>query len=82
MTEFDWTAHCKRWWMYTTEEYDPSWYEKLGWPARGDDEWGRRTVVIGTRWTGYVVWAWRTCWCQDCHEVRAQAYRTYAYTKE
>lgn len=64
-----------RFWTYSKEEWDPKWQYKLGAPFRGSDEWGRRTIVIGLWFLGYVVWAWRTCWCQECHEIREQTYR-------
>ncbi|MEV7267077.1 hypothetical protein AB0N38_26295 [Micromonospora aurantiaca] len=65
----------RRVWTYRRAEWDPPLRERLGFPYLGCDEWGRRTVVVGLWFVGYVVWAWRTCWCQDCHEVRAQTYR-------
>lgn len=68
----------KRVWWYPRGEWLPSWYEKIGFPYLGGDEWGRRTVVVGLWFVGYVVWAWRTCWCHECHEVRAQTYRFLA----
>ena len=60
---------------YTRQEWDPSWWHKCGIPYRGGDEWGRRTVVVGFGFLGYLVWAYRTCWCRDCHDVRGQTYR-------
>lgn len=57
-------------------DWNPKWYHKLGWPFFGGDQWGRMTVVIGTGFTGYLWWSYRTCWkCQDCHAMREQTYR-------
>ncbi|MER7331804.1 MULTISPECIES: hypothetical protein [unclassified Micromonospora] len=67
-----------RLWLYHRDAWDPAWHQKLGFPYLGGDEWGRRTVVIGLRFVGYLVWAWRTCWCQECHDVREQTYRLLA----
>jgi len=63
-------------WTYSKDTWDPRWWNKIGWPSfQGSDEWGRRTVVWGTFVTGYVVWAYRTCWCETCHEARESTYR-------
>ncbi|HEX5995991.1 MAG TPA: hypothetical protein VFY84_12685 [Jiangellales bacterium] len=62
-------------WRYPRDAWDPSWWHKLGVPSFGGDEWGRRTIVIGLWFVGYVGWAWRTCWCQQCHGAREQMYR-------
>lgn len=75
MDENEITYKSSRVWTYSKDSWDPSWYEKIGFPYRGGDEWGRRTIVIGLWFIGYVVWAYRTCWCQDCHTVREQTYR-------
>lgn len=64
-----------RFWTYSRDSWDSAWYQKLGVPYRGGDEWGRRTLVVGLWFVGYLVWAWSTCWCQDCHEVREETYR-------
>ena len=64
----------KRFWTYSRHSWDPQWWHKWGWPALGGDEWGRRTIVWGVGLLGYVVWAWKTCWCQECHTVRQQTY--------
>jgi hypothetical protein len=65
----------RRVWIYRRNEWSPPWYQRFGFPFRGGDEWGRRTVVVGFWRVGYVCWAWRTCWCQDCHSAREQTYR-------
>jgi hypothetical protein len=63
-----------RFWFYSRHTWDPRWWHKWGVPSHGGDEWGRRTIVWGVGLLGYVVWAYRTCWCQECHGVRAQTY--------
>lgn len=55
----------RRVWTYRRDEWDPPWWNKLGVPSFGADEWGRRTIVVGLWLVGYVVWAWRTCWCRE-----------------
>jgi hypothetical protein len=62
-------------WTCPPSEWDPEWWHKIGVPYVGGDEWGRRTVVIGLWFLGYVSWAFRTCWCDECHEMREQTYR-------
>lgn len=67
-----------RFWTQTPKEWDPSpWWRRWGVPFWGGDEWGRRTVVVGFGFLGYLVWAYRTCWCRDCHDVRGQTYRCF-----
>ena len=73
MTEVRYTS--PRVWTYPRDEWDPPWWHKLGVPYLGGDEWGRKTVAVGLWFTGCVVWAWRTCWCQDCHGAREETYR-------
>lgn len=65
----------RRFWIYSKRSWDPRWWHKLGVPYLGGDEWGRRTVVIGLWFLGYVVWAWRTCHCPECDEMREQSFR-------
>jgi thiol-disulfide isomerase/thioredoxin len=65
----------RRFWTYPRSEWDPEWWHKAGVPYFGGDEWGRRTIVVGFWFVGYLVWAWRTCWCPECHEMREQTYR-------
>lgn len=66
---------ASRFWTYRANNWDPAWWHKLGVPYLAGDEWGRRTIVWGVGFLGYVVWAWRTCWCQECHAAREQTYR-------
>lgn len=64
-----------RFWYDPKDECDPAWYHRLGVPYLGADEWGRRTITIRVPFAGYLSWAYRTCWCQDCHAGREQTYR-------
>lgn len=68
----------KRVWTQSRHDRDPSWYQKLGWPHVGGDEWGRMVVTVGFAWTGYISWAYRTCWKQCCHVSRQQTYELEA----
>lgn len=68
----------KRVWIHSRHDWDPSWYQKLGWPHVGGDEWGRMAVTIGFGWIGYLSWAYRTCWKQCCHVSRQQTYELEA----
>lgn len=64
----------KRFWTYSRHTWDPQWWHKWGVPSLGGDEWGRRTIVWGVGLLGYIVLAWRTCWCAECHAMRQQTY--------
>lgn len=69
----DWSPG--RFWTYDKTSWTPKWPYRWGLPMFGQtDEWGRRTVVWGTKFTGYLVYAWSTCWCEQCHEAREQTY--------
>jgi len=61
-------------WRYRYRDTHPSWWRYLL-PWRGGDEWGRRTWVIPVHPFGWLVWAWRTCHCEDCTAVREQTAR-------
>lgn len=65
----------RRLWFDSPQTWDPRWWHKAGVPHIGGDEWGRRVITVGVAFVGYVSWAWRTCWCQECHEMREQTYR-------
>lgn len=70
----------RRFWTFDREEWLPEhWWQRWGFPMRGGDEWGRRVVTVGFWFWGYVNWAYRTCWCEECQEMRAQ---TYGYLAE
>lgn len=66
---------ASRFWLNTKREEDPAWYHKAGIPYWGTDEWGRRAVTIGFGFLGYITFAYRTCWCNNCHSIREQTYR-------
>lgn len=64
-----------RFWTYPKGQWMPRFPYTWGCPMFGQtDEWGRRTVVWGFWFTGYLVWAWATCWCEDCHHSRQETY--------
>jgi hypothetical protein len=63
----------KRVWYYPPITFFPRWWNMLGIPWRGDDEYGRRTFCWGTGLTGYLIWAYRTCQCEDCVDLRLDA---------
>lgn len=58
-------------WRWSYEQWRPSWWFYFL-PYRGADEYGRRTLVIPVHPFGFVVWAYRTCWCPLCTEDRAR----------
>jgi hypothetical protein len=55
---------------YSPLEWRPGFWNMTGWPFFADDEYGRKIVVIGTFFTGYLVWAYKTCHCEDCEDLR------------
>jgi hypothetical protein len=59
-----------RFWRYRYGSWQPQWYRYLIPDFRGSDELGRRTVVFHVPFVGFLVWAYRTCKCEDCCEVR------------
>lgn len=64
----------KRLWFYSRKDYSPThWWNRIGVPHRGDDEYGRRIVIIGTFLTGYALFAYWTCHCEDCVDLRTYA---------
>lgn len=61
-----------RFWTYSRDEWEP----KRRWlPSIGGDEYGRRTLVVAIPFSGYLVWAYRTCHCNECTFVRMQTWR-------
>lgn len=64
----------RRVWRYSYREWQPRWLHWLV-PYRGNDEWGRFTFVVPAHPFGWLVWAYRTCWCAECDEVREQTAR-------
>lgn len=65
----------RRVWTHSRDDWLPNWAQRWGWPHHGGDEWGRRVLTVGVWFAGYVSWAYRTCWCLDCHLAREQTYR-------
>jgi hypothetical protein len=59
----------KRVWYYGPAT-SVRWWNWLGIPWLGDDEYGRRTFCWGTAFTGYVIWAYKACQCDDCVDIR------------
>jgi len=59
-------------WFYSRKTWWAEGAQRWGWPYFGADENGRRTVVIGFWFIGYVVFAYKTCYCEDCTEIREQ----------
>lgn len=66
--------NSRRFWAHSRHDWNPAWYQRLGWPYFGGDEWGRMVVTVGLGWIGYLSWAYRTCWKQCCHVGRQQQY--------
>lgn len=56
-------------WHYGYRRWRPVWWQYIL-PARGGDEYGRRTLVIPVHPFGFLVWAYWTCWCPDCIDMR------------
>lgn len=60
----------KRFWRYRYGEWGAHWYHYLI-PEFGlNDEFGRRTVVVHVPFAGFLVWAFWTCRCEDCAQLR------------
>lgn len=59
-----------RWWLYPRGTWRPHWWNKIGWPFFGADEYGRLNVVIGFWFTGYLVLVTSVCQCEDCVDLR------------
>lgn len=55
----------RRIWWYGKDDWDGSRWK----PLRASDEYGRRTIVIPMI-AGFLVWAYRYCYCADCGSVR------------
>jgi hypothetical protein len=59
------------------------WYHDTGWtgwrkfflPWIGNDEYGRLTLVVPIHPAGWVIIAYRTCYCDDCAAIREQTAR-------
>lgn len=59
-------------WRYSRKDWNPRWWHKFGVPQWNDasDEYGWDCIVWGTLFTGYVVFAWKPCFCADCVDLR------------
>lgn len=53
----------RRFWKYSRESWEPlfRWF-----PYFGGDEWGRKTIVLPIPFSGYLVFAYRSCHCEEC----------------
>lgn len=60
-----------RFWWYRYESWTPPWWGYIV-PYHGDDEYGRRTLVINLPPFGFLVWAYKTCSCRDCIRTRVE----------
>jgi hypothetical protein len=47
----------------------PHWWNWIL-PYWSSDKWGRKTIVQHVPVVGFVVWAYRTCYCGDCVDSR------------
>lgn len=61
----------RRFWRYRYGQWTPSWWEWV-FPGHSADEYGRVTLIFHVPFVGFIVWAWRTCYCDDCEQSRAQ----------
>lgn len=69
---YEWgEPYTQRFWWYSYADWDPHWIRYLI-PEIGGDEWGRNTLVVHVPFCGFLVWAYRTCYCDDCVETREQ----------
>lgn len=66
----------RRFWRYGYRRWAPRWW---GWvvPQRlhGGDEFGRHTLVFHVPPIGFLVWAYRTCFCGFCIDSRLETLR-------
>ncbi len=59
-------------WRYRYASWQPVWWSYLIPQGGMVDEYGRLTMVIHIPFYGFLVWAYKTCYCEDCEELRAQ----------
>lgn len=64
--------------MWTTHRDSIYRRSRFGFARRWTDQWGRKVLTVGSSTTGCISWAYRTCWCNQCHEVRRASYRQQA----
>ena len=69
------TERTPHFWRYRYGEFLPRWWNYLLPYSGGSDEWGRRTLIVHVPLLGWIVWAYRTCPCPGCVEVREQTAR-------
>lgn len=69
-------------WRYRYGTWTTEWYHYLIPQTGMVDETGRRTIVIHVPLWGFVVWAYRTCHCEDCDYLRAERQREQEYWDE
>lgn len=66
-------------WHLAGIEKSRVWFYKrgswLGWCQFGDDEFQRRTLVLGTPYTGAIVFALWRCYCEISKEELAELKR-------
>lgn len=62
----------KRIWFYRHGGWLPQWQQYLV-PGFGGDEYGRKTIVIHIPMIGFLVWAYKNCYCEDCEDIRHAA---------
>lgn len=62
----------KRFWFYRYGSWTPRWYYYLIPDFSGGDEYVRKTVVVHVPFVGFLVWAYRTCHCEDCELLREE----------
>ena len=68
-------SNMNRLWRYKYGSWLPEWYRYIFPDFRGNDEYGRRTMVIHVPFVGFLVWAYWTCHCEDCEAVREEGLR-------
>jgi hypothetical protein len=64
----------KRTWRYRYGSWLPPWWAYLIPQIGSTDEYGRKTAVIHIPFWGFLVWAYKTCHCEDCVESREQGW--------
>ena len=61
-------------WRYRYGTWRTPWYRYLIPQVDTTDEYGRRTIVVHVPFVGFVVWAYKTCHCEDCEQLRSEGY--------
>ena len=60
----------RRLWFISCRSWFPAWYQRLGWPFFGEDEYGYKILIVGFFFLGYLQLAYAKCYCEDCEEER------------